>query len=79
MPLLEAQARRSLALAHHDAGEMAQAIAIWERIGAVPQLGRGKAERGVLTGDAAETEAGLAILRRLGDAAYEDRFKVSLT
>ncbi len=45
----------------------------------MPQLGRGKAERGVLTGDAAETEAGLAILRRLGDAAYEDRFKVSLT
>ncbi len=79
VPLLEAQARRSLALAHHDAGEMAQAIATWERIGAVPQLGRGKAERGVLTGDAAETEAGLAILRRLGDAAYEDRFTVSLT
>ena len=79
VPLLEAQARRSLALAHHDAGEMAQAIAIWERIGAVPQLGRGRAELGLLTGDAAETEAGLAILRRLGDAAYVDRFKVSLT
>ena len=53
---------------------MSAAVAIFERLGAVPQLGRARAERGVLTGDEAETEAGLAILRKLGDATYVDRF-----
>src|SRR5207253_10706427 len=36
-----------------------------ERRGA--QLGRAKAERGLINGDAAETDAGLAILKKLGD------------
>ena len=74
VPLVEAQARRARALAHHDASEMSNAIEIWERVGAVPQLGRGKAERGLLNGDPAETEAGLAMLKKLGDTNYVDKF-----
>ena len=72
--LVEAQARRARALAHHDVSEMSKAIEIWERVGAVPELGRGKAERGLLNGDAAETEEGLAMLKKLGDTNYADKF-----
>ena len=74
VPLVEAQARRARALAHHDVSEMSKAIEIWERIGAVPQLGRGRAERGLLNGDGAEIEAGLAMLKKLGDMFYVDHF-----
>jgi len=74
VPLLEAQIRRARGLAYRDASELTHAIEIWERIGVVPQLGRARAERGLLTGDAAETEAGLGILRKLGDVAYVDSF-----
>jgi hypothetical protein len=74
VPLVEAQARRARALAYRDASEMSTAIEIWERCGALPQLGRGKAERGLLNGDSAETDAGLAMLKKLGDVNYVDRF-----
>jgi len=77
-PLVEAQVRRSIGLAHADASELSAAIAIWERIGALPCLGRAKAERGLITGDHAETEAGLAILKKLGDVNYVDRFSAKL-
>lgn len=40
----------------------------------MPNLGRARAERGLLTGDQAETDAGLAILKKLGDVNYVDRF-----
>ena len=40
----------------------------------MPHQGRGRAERGLLTGDQAETDAGLAILKKLGDVNYVDRF-----
>ena len=40
----------------------------------VPQLGRAMAERGLIDGDAAETDAGLAMLKKLGDVDYVDRF-----
>jgi len=78
VPVLEAQFRRALALATRDASEMSAAIEIWERIGVVPQLGRAHAERGLLTGDRAETEAGLAVLKKLGDVNYVDKFAMSL-
>ena len=78
VPVLEAQFHRALALADRDPGKMSAAIEIWERIGAVPQLGRGHAERGLLSGDPAETEAGLARLKKLGDLNYVDNFAMSL-
>ena len=53
---------------------MARAVEIFERLGAVPQLGRARAERGLLMHDAAETDEGLAILKKLGDVNYLDRF-----
>jgi class 3 adenylate cyclase/tetratricopeptide (TPR) repeat protein len=74
VPLLEAQLRRARALAYRDPEELTAALAIWDRIGAVPHQGRGRAERGLLTGDEAETDAGLAILKKLGDLNYVDRF-----
>jgi hypothetical protein len=74
LPLLEAQVRRAVGLAQRDPAEMAAAIATWERVGSLPNLGRARAERGLLTGDQAETEAGLAILKKLGDVNYVDRF-----
>src|SRR3989441_2552986 len=74
VPLLEAQNRRARGLAYRDASELSLAIAAWERMGAVPPLGRAKAERGLINGDVAETEAGLAMLKKLGDVEYVDRF-----
>ena len=74
VPLLEAQIRRARALAHRDPDEMRNAIAIWEPRGALTALGRGRAELGVLAGDPAETEAGLAMLKKVGDTSYLDRF-----
>jgi tetratricopeptide (TPR) repeat protein len=78
VPLLEAQARRCLGLAQKDASQLSAAIAIWERVGSLPNLGRARAERGLITGDSAETEAGLAILKHLGDVNYVDRFSTHL-
>jgi class 3 adenylate cyclase/tetratricopeptide (TPR) repeat protein len=74
VPVLEAQFRRALAIANRDASQMSAAIEIWERLGAVPQLGRGHAERGQLLGDQAETDQGLAGLKKLGDLNYVDNF-----
>jgi len=74
LPLLEAQVRRLLGLAHRDQAQLRAAVDAWAKMGALPNLGRGRAELGALTGDAAETEAGLAILRQVGDATYVDRF-----
>jgi tetratricopeptide (TPR) repeat protein len=74
LPLLEAQLLRNRALLRSDSADMRAAIATWERCGAVPQVGRARAELGLITGDPAETEAGLAILKKLGDANYVDRF-----
>jgi class 3 adenylate cyclase/tetratricopeptide (TPR) repeat protein len=74
VPLTEAQLRRARALTDGDPAEMAKAVEIFERVGAVPQLGRARAELGLLRHDSEETEAGLAILRKLGDANYLDRF-----
>jgi class 3 adenylate cyclase/tetratricopeptide (TPR) repeat protein len=74
IPLLEAQARRAIGLAHRDAAQLTAAIAIWEPVGALPNLGRARAERGLVLGDEKETEAGLAILKKLGDINYVDRF-----
>jgi len=74
VPLLEAQIRRARALAYRDPSEMARAIAIWDGIGAVPNQGRARAELGLLTGDQVETNAGLEILKKLGDVNYLDRF-----
>ncbi len=74
VPLLEAQVRRGLGLARRDPVEMAAALAIWEGAGSLPNIGRARAERGLITGDQSEVEAGLRILRAVGDANYLDRF-----
>jgi tetratricopeptide (TPR) repeat protein len=74
VPLLQAQVLRARGLARSDAQDMTAAIEIWERSGSQPQLGRARAERGLITGDAAETQAGLALLKKLGDLNYVDRF-----
>ena len=74
LPTLEAEVRRSIGLARHDAAELDLAAEIWGRIGALPNLGRARAERGALRGDPTETESGLAILKKVGDTNYIDRF-----
>ncbi len=74
LPLLEAQVRRCIGLARRDASELRAAIAIWEPRGVLPNLGRARAELGLINHDPAETDAGLAILKKLGDTHYLDRF-----
>jgi hypothetical protein len=72
---LEAQARRGLGLAARDPQELARALAIFERIGAVPYAARVRCERAVLTRDGAEKAAGLRTLEALGDQAQLRRFE----
>ena len=74
VPLLIAQLMRARALLRSDPADMTAALETWERVGAVPLVGRGRAERGLITGNDAEIEAGLAMLKKLGDANYVDRF-----
>src|SRR5207247_7110112 len=50
-PLLEGRAR---ALGAEDPAEMSRAVEMFEKLGAVPQLGRARAERGLLIHDAGE-------------------------
>ena len=77
-PLLEAQARRAIGLYRRDVAAFGAAIEIWERVGALPLLGRARAERGLVADDQAEVEAGLAILKKVGDVGYLDHFSVSV-
>ncbi|MFI5282831.1 MAG: ATP-binding protein [Candidatus Dormibacterales bacterium] len=77
VPLLEAQVRRNLGITNRDAAQLAAAIRIWEPAGALTNLGRARAEKGALTADQAEVEAGLAILKKIGDGNYTDRFSAS--
>jgi len=72
---LEAQARRGLGLAARDPSELATALAIFERIGAVPYAARVRCERALLTGERAERTAGLRALEALGDQAQLRRFE----
>jgi hypothetical protein len=72
---LEAQARRALGLAAQDPDELARALAIFERIGAVPYAARVRCERAALTGDASEKTTGLRALEALGDQAQLRRFE----
>src|SRR3989454_5332215 len=74
VPSLQAQIQRARRLAYRDASELSLASETRERVGVVPPLGRGKGERGLRNGEAAETDAGLAILKKLGDVDYVDRF-----
>jgi len=74
VPLLEAHVRRCRGLALREESELTAAIAILEPRGALPGLGRAIAERGLIRGDAAETDAGLAMLKKLGDVSYLDKF-----
>ena len=73
-PLLEAQIRRAIGLTRRDASQLSAAIAIWERVGALPNLARAHAEHGLVAGDQEETDAALSQLKKLGDAYYVDRF-----
>jgi len=74
VPLMEASIRRARGLAMRDESELSAAIAIWEPRGALPSLGRARAERGLIRGDAVETDEGLAMLKKLGDVNYLDKF-----
>ncbi|MEO8745811.1 MAG: adenylate/guanylate cyclase domain-containing protein [Candidatus Dormiibacterota bacterium] len=73
-PLLEAQVRRAIGLKNRDASQLAAAIAIWERVGALPNLARARAEHGLLTGNQPETDAALGQLMKLGDTRFVDRW-----
>jgi hypothetical protein len=77
-PLLEAQVRRVKGLVLREESQLEAAIAIWEPRGALPALGRAQAERGLIRADSVEMEAGLALLKKLGDVNYLDRFKASI-
>lgn len=74
VPLVEAQLLRARGLQRNNADDMSMAMSIWERCGAITQLGRARAELGMISGNVAQVEIGLALLKEIGDVNYVDRF-----
>lgn len=66
-PVLEAQTWRALGMALADPDRVVRALALFERVGAVPYAARAQCERALLTKDTEELEAGMHALRELGD------------
>lgn len=65
--LVSAQARRLRGIVARSTEDLAQALAEFIRMGAIPSAARVRTELGVLTGDAPMVDAGLGDLDRLGD------------
>jgi tetratricopeptide (TPR) repeat protein len=72
---LEAQARRALGTAAKDPQQLAQALAVFERIGAAPYAARARCERALLIGDEQEFAAGMRALEVIGDVDQLERFE----
>ncbi|HEV2249712.1 MAG TPA: adenylate/guanylate cyclase domain-containing protein [Candidatus Limnocylindria bacterium] len=66
---------RALAVAKRDAVGLGAVLARYEAMGARPLVGRVRCELGRLTGDDAQIEAGLRILRELGDQPQLEKFE----
>ncbi len=76
VPLL-AQVRRAQGLASGDPGPLAEALSIFERIGASPGIARAQWELGSRTRDERLLRQGLATLRELGDLEQLDRYEAA--
>ncbi len=72
---LEASARRALGVAARDRSELERALAILERIGAIPGAARVRCELAQITGDRVLFDAGARALERLGDAEQIRRYE----
>jgi len=67
---------RAIALARRDPVLLRQVLGTYEGMHARPLIGRVRCELGRMTGDRAELESGLRILRELGDQPLLARFDV---
>jgi class 3 adenylate cyclase len=76
--LMQAQLHRARGLAGHDATELRLALDLLSGAGARPGVGRLQIELGRQSGDAVLLEAGMEVLRELGDVAQADRFAASI-
>ncbi len=72
---LEASARRALGVAARDRSQLEKALAIFERIGAVPSAARARCELADITGDRSFFDAGARALELLGDAEQLGRYE----
>jgi hypothetical protein len=61
-------------MASGDPSHLDGAVELFRACGARPALARSLAERGMMTGNAAEVTAGRAILDSLGDVEQLDRY-----
>jgi tetratricopeptide (TPR) repeat protein len=75
-PLLEGQVRRAMGRQASDTAQMEQALAIFERCGAVPLIARARIELGQLRSDDALIESGARALAALGDVDQLDRYGI---
>jgi class 3 adenylate cyclase/tetratricopeptide (TPR) repeat protein len=76
-PLVQAEIKRASGIAG-DQPALAEALALFERCGAIAGAARARCERALRTRDRAELEAGLTALERLGDLEQRDRFESTL-
>ncbi|MEO6349955.1 MAG: hypothetical protein ABIP53_04815, partial [Candidatus Limnocylindrales bacterium] len=73
--LVEAQARRCLALAAHDIAELHMALDLAERCGAMPLAARIRCELGLMSGDREMYAAGAGALESIGDIDQLERYE----
>ena len=67
---VDAALERAIAVVKRDAALLGSVLATYEAMGARPLIARVHCDIGRLTGDDRETEAGIAILRELGDELH---------
>jgi hypothetical protein len=77
-PILEAEARRSLALADNDLTELARALQVFQRVGMPASIARARAELGSQLRDQRMVLSAYETLEALGDRAYLARLRERL-
>ncbi|HLZ48358.1 MAG TPA: hypothetical protein VKR80_06880, partial [Candidatus Limnocylindria bacterium] len=73
MTYVDAAFARAIAVTKRDPALLREALATYQAMGARPLIARVHCDLGRLTGDERETEAGIAILRELGDELQLER------
>src|SRR5919204_3515 len=72
---IEAESERCIGLASRDVAALTRALEAFSKMRAEPFVARVRCERALISGDAEDLEAGLAVLEALGDVEQVQRYE----
>src|SRR5919204_566952 len=72
---IEAETQRCIGLASRDVAALTRALEAFSKMRAEPFVARVRCERALISGDAEDLEAGLAVLEALGDVEQVQRYE----